>query len=390
MNHELLNRLRGLVNRERLLATACRLIDVPSPTGDAGAVLDAFAAQANADGFRVERHAGGHASAPALVAYHDAPESGRCIQFDGHVDVVHLPFVPARVAGNLLHGSGSCDMKGGTVAAYEAMRALRDGGLLQRGKILFCAHDLHEAPWGLGQQLDSLIRAGLHGDAVLIPEALCSHLPIVGRGSATWKVHLRRQGPPVHEVMRPPEEPNVVQAGAGLVQRLGELDRQIATGVDSPAGPPSVFVGQIHAGEIYNQYPQECMLEGTRRWLPGTNYQRVEDDFRTLVHTVAGEHRVAEHIEWRHIRDGFALDANAPFVRVFQSCQTAISGAPLPTGPKLFVDDGNSFTSLGGVPAITHGPRGGGQHTIHEWVDIDDLVRVALLYALVAVEYLHA
>ena len=59
----------------------------------------------------------------------------------------------------------------------------------------------------------------------------------------------------------------------------------------------------------------------------------------------------------------------------------------MPTGPKLFVDDGNSFSSLAGVPAITHGPRAGGQHTAREWVEIDDLVRVAHLYALTAALY---
>ena len=37
-----------------------------------------------------------------------------------------------------------------------------------------------------------------------------------------------------------------------------------------------------------------------------------------------------------------------------------------------------------GVPAITHGPRAGGQHTVSEWVEIDDLVRVAWLYAATA------
>ncbi len=51
------------------------------------------------------------------------------------------------------------------------------------------------------------------------------------------------------------------------------------------------------------------------------------------------------------------------------------------------MDDGNSFWGLGGVAAITHGPRAGGQHTVHEWVEIDDLVRVATLYALTAVLY---
>ena len=37
-----------------------------------------------------------------------------------------------------------------------------------------------------------------------------------------------------------------------------------------------------------------------------------------------------------------------------------------------------------GIPAITHGPRAGGQHTVSEWVEIDDLLRIALLYAATA------
>jgi acetylornithine deacetylase/succinyl-diaminopimelate desuccinylase-like protein len=254
---------------------------------------------------------------------------------------------------------------------------------------LFVAHDLHEAPWGLGQQVDALIRAGVHGDAVLIPEPLNVNLPVVGRGSATWKAVLRRAGPAVHEVMRPADEPSVIAAGAELVKRIGELDARVSARVDSPAGKPSAFVGQIHSGEIYNQFPRECMLEGTRRWLPDTDPVAVEAEFRNLATELAHDHRVAADLDWRFIRGAFRLNESDPFVTAFQACHTAVSGAPLPTGPKLFVDDGNSFSSLAGVPAITNGPRAGGQHTTEEWVDIDDLVRVAVLYALTAVTYLN-
>ncbi|HEX3151182.1 MAG TPA: M20 family metallopeptidase [Gemmataceae bacterium] len=385
----LLDRIRTLVRRDRLLDTATRMIAVPSPTGDAGAVSDALADLLRADGFAVQREAASHAGAPAVIARLEAGNPGKCLQFNGHLDVVHLPFVPPRAEGNLLRGSGSCDMKGGTAAAIEALRALRDGGLLDRGSVMFVAHDLHEAPWGLGEQIDALIRAGIHGDAVLIPEALNQHLPVIGRGSATWKVVLSRSRPPVHEVMRPPDEPSVIAAGASLARRIGDLDAQISSGVDSPAGKPSAFIGQIHAGEIYNQYPQKCMLEGTRRWLPGTDPTNVEREFRELVAEVGRDHDVSVDLEWRFIRGAFELDAGDPFVTAFQQSHAAVTGSPLPTGPKLFVDDGNSFSSLAKIPAITHGPRGGGQHTVEEWVDIDDLVRVAVVYALTAVTYLN-
>jgi acetylornithine deacetylase/succinyl-diaminopimelate desuccinylase-like protein len=385
----IIERIRTLVRRERLLDTATRLVAVPSPTGDAGAVCDTLADLLRDDGFAVQREAGGHPKAPAALARLDSGKPGKCLQFNGHLDVVHLPYVPPRIEGNLLRGSGSCDMKGGTAAAIEALRALRDGGLIERGSVLLVAHDLHEAPWGLGHQLDDLIRRGIHGDAVLLPEPLNTHLPVIGRGCATWKAILRRAGPPVHEVMRPADEPSVIAAGAGLVWRLTNLDQQLAAESNSPAGPASVFVGQIHAGEIYNQYPQECMLEGTRRWLPGTDPDRVRADFQKLLHDLGRDCRVNVELDWRHIRGAFHLDVDDPFVAAFQQSYMAIRGEPLPTGPKPFVDDGNSFSSLAGIPAITHGPRAGGQHTVDEWVDIDDLVRVAETYALTAVAFLN-
>ena len=127
--------------------------------------------------------------------------------------------------------------------------------------ILLTAHDLHEAPWGDGRQLNQLIADGIVGDAVLIPEYLNHCVPTIGRGALTWKAFVRRAGPPVHEVMRP-KEPSVIAAGARLVLRLNQLNDELAKLHHAEAGAESLFIGQIHSGEIYNQYPQECFLEG--------------------------------------------------------------------------------------------------------------------------------
>jgi len=381
------DRLRRSVNRQRLLGTAQRLIAVHSPTGAAGAACDCLAQILTEDGFKVERVAAGHPAAPAVVVRFASGKPGRTLQFNGHLDTVHLPFVPPRIVGDRLTGSGASDMKGGTAAAVEALRVLRDTGALSCGSILLTAHDMHEAPWGFGQQLDRMIQDGIVGDAVLLPEPLSDRLPIAGRGAATWKVTIRRDGPPVHEVMRPSDQPNVIAAGAELVQRLGQLSQRLSQPVDPVAGAASVFIGQIHSGEIYNQYPQECWLEGTRRWLPGTKRQDVEAEFRELLTELEWATNTAITAEFRFIRDAFALDPKDEFVEVFQQAYTATSGQPLPLGPKPFVDDGNSFYALAGVPAITHGPRAGGQHTVNEWADIDDLVRIAELYARIALAY---
>ena len=287
----ILERLRSSINRQRLIETAQRLIEVPSPTGGARAVSDRLAEILAADGFTVERPAGGYPESPAVVVRWESGRPGPTLQFDGHLDTVHLPFVPPAVVDGRLTGSGASDMKGGIAAAVEAVRVLRDSGALASGSVLLTAHDLHEAPWGDGRQLDTLIRQGIHGDAVLLPEPLCDVLPIAGRGSATWKVMIRRDGPPVHEVMRPRDEPSVIAAGAELVVRLGRLEAKLGSTLDPICGAASVFIGQIHSGEIYNQYPQSAWLEGTRRWLPGTDPNDVKYEFLELLDKLRGRHR---------------------------------------------------------------------------------------------------
>lgn len=386
-----IERLRPFVRRERLVETARALIEVPSRTGEAGAVSDRLAAILNGEGFAVERPTGGYDPSPAVAVRFDTGKGGPTLQFNGHLDTVHLPFVPPGREGDHLLGSGAADMKSGVAAAVEALRALRDSGALTAGSILLTAHDLHESPWGDGRQLDALIREGYVGDAVLLPEPLSDRLAVAGRGLAVWKVEVRRPGAPTHEVMTPEGEPGVIAAAAALVGELDRLNASLKAGADAGSahspGKPSVFVGQVHAGEIYNQAPQVARLEGTRRWTPGADRHAVEREFRALLGRVAGVSGTQIGCDWFFTRDAFLLDAADPFVAAFQGCEEALSGVALPLGPKPFVDDGNSFWSLAGVPAITHGPRSGGAHTTAEWVSIDDLERVALLYAATAVTY---
>jgi acetylornithine deacetylase/succinyl-diaminopimelate desuccinylase-like protein len=384
-----LERLRRAVNRQRLVETARRLIAVPSRTGGAGAVADCLGQILTADGFAVERPTGGHSAAPAVVVRYSTGKPGRTLQFNGHLDTVHLPFVPPAVDGDRLTGSGSSDMKAGVAAAVEAVRALRETGVLAGGSVLLTAHDLHETPWGDGRQLNTLIAGGCVGDAVLLPEYLNDRLAVVGRGALTWEASVRRPGPPVHEVMRP-TEPSVIAAGAEAVRRLGQLQERLAVLTDPLAGAESVFIGQIHSGEIFNQYPQECRLEGTRRWLPTNRREAVEAELRELLAGVARDTGTAVDATITPIRDAFLLDQTDPLVEAFQEAHAATSGGRLPVGAKPFCDDGNSFWALAKVAAITHGPRAGGAHTLNEWVSIDDLVRVALVYALTAVTYCPA
>ena len=384
---EIVERLKAAVQAERVQEMAVKLIEVPSPTGEAGAVGDRLSALLGAAGFEVERPEASWAPARAVVTRYRAPNPGRTLQFNAHMDVVHLPFTPPSIEDGILRGSGCSDMKGGLAAMCEALIVLKDTGILETGGILLTAHDLHETPWGDGRQLKALIRDGYTGDGVLLPEYTYDRVPVVGRGMSRIEVEITREGIPVHEVMGGIDQPSVIAAGAELVQRLRALDQRVAVKTHPLAGRESLFIGQISSGEIFNQSPIRFQLSGTRRWIPGTSWTDVEQEFYEAVNEVEREAGIEVKGKIEYIKDAFKLDPEAPLVEAFQSAYQEVTGNPLPEGPKPFVDDGNTFLEESGVPAITHGPNATGAHTVNEAVPLEELNRVALVYACTAVAF---
>lgn len=380
-------KLLAAVNPERLLRTATALVEVPSPTRSAGAAADRLAAILAEDGFKVERPVADWPESPAVVTRFDNGKPGRTLQFDGHLDTVHLPFVPPRFEQGVLHGSGASDMKGGIAAFVEALRVLRETGALSGGGILLTAHDHHEGPWGDGRQVRALIDAGYTGDGVLLPEYLGDRLPLAGRGSGIFEITISRKEPPVHEVLRPEGLPDVLGTGVELAARFARWHRELEQQRDPYAGNDSVFIGKFHSGEIYNQSPRECHLNGIRRWVTPGSGDKVEADFHRRLKELARETRTRISADYLFMAEAFRIDPAEPLVSALQSAHTAVSGKPLPLGGKPFVDDGNAFCNRAGIPALTHGPLAHGAHTVSETVTLDELVRVARVYALTAAAY---
>ena len=387
MKNELVDQVERAVDRQRLIDTAIALIEVPSPTRSAGAAADRLAEILDADGFTVQRHQADWPQAPIVLASLDSGAPGPTLQFDGHLDTVHLPYVPPRLENDTLYGSSSADMKGGIAAALEALRVLRSLDALPAGKVALTAHDHHEGPWGDGRQVRAMIRDGLIGDAVLLPEYLADPLPMAGKGLAIFQAVIRREGVPVHEVLRPPGTPDVVAAGAQLVSRLHSWNEKLKRISHPLAGHDSTFVGSLQAGEIYNQSPTECHVQGTRRWVPPVDGAAVREEFLQFIAEVAADTGVDIDLEFDVQGGAYQLDPGNSLVKAFQNAHTALTGAPLPLGAKPFVDDGNTYASLAGIPAITHGPAATGAHTLNEAVPVEELVRVAKVYALTAVEF---
>ncbi|MBT5449302.1 MAG: M20/M25/M40 family metallo-hydrolase [Gemmatimonadetes bacterium] len=388
MDNTMIEKITRAVDEKRLLDTAVSLIELPSPTLSAGAVADRLAEILVAEGFAVERPEADWPEAPAVVARLESGEPGRVLQFDGHLDTVHLPFVAPRIENGILYGSGSSDMKGGIAAFVEALRVLRDTDAIQRGGVMITAHDHHEAPWGDRRQLLALIREGYIGDGVLLPEYLGDVLPVAGRGMAVFSIEIERDGEPVHEVLRPAGLPDVVGVGAELIQRLKALCERLSAKIAPHVGSDSVFVGRMESGEIYNQSPVKCRIEGTRRWVAAGSEPKAKRELEELLAALAVESGTRVNlVDWVVPGDAFTVDEQSPLFAAFQGAHEAVTGNVLKVGAKPFIDDGNGFMNVGGVQALTHGPCATGAHTLDEEVPVAELLRVAKVYALTAFDF---
>ena len=112
------------------------------------------------------------------------------------------------------------------------------------------------------------------------------------------------------------------------------LDEQVSANAHPVAGRDSSFIGQLHSGEIYNQYPQECWLEGTRgAGCRERDVKRSERQFSQLLTELGRDTRTSVAVEFRFIRDAFLLNQDDSLVTAFQEAYTTTTGHPLPVCP---------------------------------------------------------
>jgi acetylornithine deacetylase/succinyl-diaminopimelate desuccinylase-like protein len=137
------------VDRDRLVETASRLVDVPSFTGDEENAARLMVETYEALGLRVQWQQVEEGRANALGTWPGAG-GGRSLMFNGHLDTSYsgrepwLRDVPgfqpqAFERDGRLYGLGISNMKGAVACYVEAVRALQDAGIRLRGDVLIAA-----------------------------------------------------------------------------------------------------------------------------------------------------------------------------------------------------------------------------------------------------------
>ena len=374
------------VQPDRIARLTLDLVKIEGYTGETVEVSEFYADHLRGLGLEVELLRD-LPRTPVVVARWRGVGGGPTLELNGHLDTVPLEHAPPRVAGGLIHGRGSADMRGGLAAEVEAVRALIDAGVRLKGDVMLTAHGMHEAPTGHAEDLIVRLRKGPKGDAAVIAEGSRDALIVAGLGMGIFEIEITRAGDATHENSTPAGTPHPILAGARLVQLIQARHAEYQK-VDLPhTGPESFFVAEFHGGDFYNRFPNRAKIVGTRRWAPTKTFEEVGAEIEGIARRVEAETGVAVRVDFTKTKDGFVMREDEPIAVALKDGYRDATGQELPVGGWRSVADAPVFFKEGGIPAVYHSPGGDGAHADVESVAIADLARAAKVYLATAARF---
>jgi acetylornithine deacetylase/succinyl-diaminopimelate desuccinylase-like protein len=148
------------IDRERLVETASRLIDVPSFTGDEQRMAELMVALYEELGLAVQWQQVEDGRANALGTWRGSG-GGKSLMFNGHLDTSYSGSEPwlrgiegfrpeAVIRDGHIFGLGISNMKGALACYIEAVRAIQDAGVRLNGDVLIAAvvGEIEKTQWG--------------------------------------------------------------------------------------------------------------------------------------------------------------------------------------------------------------------------------------------------
>ena len=176
--------------------------------------------------------------------------------------------------------------------------------------------------------------------------------------------------------------------GVDAIARMGpvlvgvaELDQSLRSERDPHPllGAASVHASLIEGGTELSTYPDRCVVKIERRTLPSETVRHVEEQLAAI----AGDGATVKTLFAREPR---ATAPDEPVVAALIDQATGIlDRQPELLGVPFWTDA--ALLSAAGIPTVVFGPGGAGAHADVEWVDLDDLVRLAQILLATAGAY---
>jgi len=352
-----------------------------------------------------------------LVGIWRGKERGRSLLLNGHVDVVPPgPIEKWTVAGpwsgeiiaGKIYGRGSTDMKGGLAAAVFAMKALLKAGYRPKGDVFIqsvVGEETMETSAGTGAALER----GYGADAAIVCETSSPpqrfSINIASPGLVLMQVKVK--GKAAHISMRSELiRPGGMGAAVGvsaidkvflIYQALLKLEEEWGQTKRHPAftrpGQFVLYPEVIQGGDlIAASIPEECYMIYIIWHPPQDTAESVAEEIKTHIA------RFTQTDPW--LRENppevyaplfswppFETSPEEPICKAAAAASEALFNRPAVLYGSAYTSDA-SFIRQAGIPTVVMGPGTPGvAHGFNEYVEIQDLLDAAKLYAMTIVEW---
>lgn len=299
-----------------------------------------------------------HDGLPVVLA-DVGPPDGPTIILHGHLDVV--PGRPGqfdpRVVGDRLIGRGAYDMKGGLAAM---MCALVDVARQDRVRVRFVCVPDEESETVESRATDALVAGGLRGDFAITGEPTDLHIGVEAKGVLAMRI----------EVAGRAAHGSTPWLGDSAILKAFDVFRRIealpfARASSELFDRPSINLGRIAGGDVFNKVPDRCEMIVDVRYLPGQDPE-----------AIVGQVRAFEDVTVTRtlIRPPAYVARTNPYVRALREAIARTLRDEAVSVGRDGASDAVSFLEAG-IPAVEFGPAGAGHHGPDEWVSLEALRR---------------
>jgi len=341
--------LQRLDLRQDVFALTAALVDIESVSGNERDIADQLeVALREVSHLRVERIGN------SLVARTSLGRAERVV-IAGHLDTVPVAGnLPSRREGDVLHGLGSCDMKGGVAVALRLAATVSD----PRRDLTYVFYECEEVEAdrnGLGR-ISRERAEWLAADFAILMEP--TDATVEGGCQGTMRVEIVLSGERAHSA-RSWMGSNAIHAAQPVLSRLRDYTPRVVD-VDGLTYREGLNAVGISGGVAGNVIPDRCAVSVNFRFAPDRDEAAAE-----------------KHL--REVFDGFDVDLmdSAPGARPGLDRPAAASFVEAigrPPAAKFGWTDVSLFAALG-VPAVNYGPGNPSvAHARHEHVEVAQIV----------------
>jgi acetylornithine deacetylase/succinyl-diaminopimelate desuccinylase-like protein len=406
------------IDPDELAQLACDLVSIPSATGQEQAVADYILDWCSANGLKTVRQEV-EVDRPNAVGIVKGDGTGLSLMFNGHLDtsytgtaedlrmVAHVE-PESELRGSIVDGKvrglGISNMKGGVAAFLMAGAALKRSGVPLKGDAI-CAAVVGEisrtpiGPWqtkeyrGEGAGTRHLLTHGIQSDYAVVADGSDMNIVWTQNGVVDFKITTFGQPESAWGTKRathPMGQRNAIVRMMRLIDAVerwaDEFEERYI--YESPTGPlwPKVNVGAIEGGAPYrpNYFPGVCSIYVDVRIPPQLRPVAVHAELERVL-AASGIDYELEAYKSLLGHEGRGVE---PLVQAVGDAYEHIFGEPVkgesPERASIWTDT-NIYNEMG-IPAVKIGPRGKRIGPRAEELAIDQMVRAAQLYALVALD----